>query len=119
MLLVSSVALAGVRVYDVDVYKNVNGLTPRGGYVAQSFINTCDTIKWVEFFVGRANGGGLYEFAIQTDARDIATGAASAGAGVNNQWVRAQLTHVGPPLIKGKSYVLKIMHSGDESINFF
>jgi hypothetical protein len=118
------IAQAGVRIMDVDVYRNVNGWTPQGqqGYVTQTFINTADSIVWADWFVGAANSGGAYEMEVRTlDGLVLYEGEAPSDPDTNYTYVRADLTHVfgAPSLIKGKTYVLKVYHSGGEPINYY
>jgi hypothetical protein len=123
LLLAATAALAGVRVMDVDAYKNVNGWTPQWGYVTQSFVNTCDTIRWVEFFVGAANDTGAnvnYKFDILDEAtNDLIYSGLLKATRQHYQYARCTSFTKWASLIKGKSYVLKITHTGGDSINFY
>jgi hypothetical protein len=114
--------MAACRIYDVDVYRNVNGWTsgpPNVNYVSQTFVCTADSLVWAEFFVGAANAEGQYQFAIKDGNQNLYTGACDAAETLAYEFVRCSLSHVGPALIKGKEYVLKITHSTGEPINFY
>jgi hypothetical protein len=125
--MLTGVAFAACRVYDVDVYRNVNGWTsgpPNVNYVSQSFINVCDSaLTWASLFVGAANDTGHYEFRVLSypDGEPIYEGDTLSGPTIHYTYVRADLKHrIGAPeLIKGKEYVLKVYHSAGESLNYY
>lgn len=106
---------------DVDVCKDVNGIVAGYDGIAQTFINTCDSLLWVEFFVGAGNARGRYEVQILAlpDYQCCYAGEASTGSAIQDTFVRAYLMHLRPePLLKGDSCLLKITHSYGESINY-
>ena len=119
------IVLGATRVYDVDVYQNVNGWTLQGqqGYVSQSFVCTADSLLWAEFFVGAADTGGQYQLDIKDGPNGpvLYRGFAHAGDSVHYKYTRAELTPYpgAPKLIKGKTYCLKVTHSDGDSINFY
>ena len=122
-LVFAAIALAATRVYDIEPYKNVNAWSPYQGYIGQTFIATCDSFVWAEIFIGSQNIPGQYHFEIREgDAQGplIASGDTNAGPGISYQYVRAYLTHrLNAKVIKGKTYLLKITHSGGDSINYY
>ena len=127
LLLVATAAQAGVRVYDVDVYKNVNAWTHHepNHWVSQSFVSTVDSMVYAEWFVGAPNDTGEgkeYVFQILTYPALglLYEGRHVSGPSINYEYVHANLTRIGDePLIKGKTYVLKVYHSAGESLNYY
>jgi hypothetical protein len=125
LVALAAVSFAACRIYDVDVYQNVNTTVPGdpGHGVSQSFTCTADSLLWAEFFVGAANDTGThYEFSILPVAGIVPLymGEAQAGPSVQYEYVRAYLTpSSSEPLIKGETYVLKVTHSNGDPINFY
>jgi len=123
LLALEGVALAACRIYDVDVYRNVNGRARGADGVTESFTCTADSLLWAELFVGAANSGGQYHFEIQTpEGQKLYERDTSAGPNINYRFVRADLVPEpgAPPLIKGKEYVLKVTCTAPgESLNWY
>jgi hypothetical protein len=125
LLLAVGAAQAGVRMYDVDVYKNLNAKVAGDQYhgIYQTFANLVDSVfPYAEFFVGAANHSGQYQFDILSpDGAPIYTGKANAGDSIHYRWVHADLQPLGStPLIKGATYTLHITQTApNESINFY
>jgi hypothetical protein len=122
LLVLATAVSAACRVYDVDVYRNANGEVLGTDGVSQSFICTSDSLLWAEFFVGAANSRGHYDISVQTEVNGgiLYSGQAEAGSGVDYEYARAQLEDIAHvPLIKGKTYYLKVTHSDGDSINFY
>jgi hypothetical protein len=124
----AAVALAACRQYDVDVYKNLNGRVWGGagtGGVSQSFTCTADSLLWADIFIGAANDSGRqYQFDILTGPNGSAlyTGDTLAGPDIHYSFVRARLRPVGPPPIKGETYVLQVTITNavlTDSINWY
>jgi len=118
----AAVAMAACRIYDVDVYKNVNATVPgdEGHGVSQSFTCTADSLLWAEFFVGAGNDGGKYIYTIS------APNGAPVFYGEDSVRRHYDYSHADlhrwsmEPLIKGKTYVLKITQSNpNQMINFY
>jgi hypothetical protein len=114
-------ALGGVRCYQVEPYQNCSGWTPREGFVSQSFVNTADTIKWVEFFVGAANERGRYQVTIrsESDQQCLYLGYAKSGPAIHDTFVRAELRPATDiPLVRDGRYLLSITCESGDSISF-
>ena len=125
LVALAAVASAACRIYDVDLRWNANGWTQvqPNNWVSQSFACTADSLLWAEFFVGAANSGGSYVLSILPvgSQTPLYSGNANAGDSVHHQYARAYLTRNPsmPELVKGKEYVLKVTHSGGDSINYY
>jgi len=123
-LVFAAIALAATRVYDIEPYKNVNAWSPYQGYIGQTFIATCDSFVWADFFVGAPNdtaNGGHYNIEIQESPNGLWVVRGKAQAGISYDYTQAFFTERNPnaKVIKGKTYLLKVTHSGGESINFY
>jgi len=115
-------ASAACRQYDVDVYRNFNDTVYGPDGVTQSFTCTSDSLLWAEFFVGAANSGGEYYFEVLKGTQLCYDGRVAAAPESAYRYVRAELSPTGPPLIKGKEYVLKVTHSNpghNENLNWY
>ena len=123
-LIFAALAMAATRVYDVEPFRNSNAwtLSYPHNWVGQTFIATCDSFLWAEVFIGVPNDTGQYNFRIEEypSGTPIAKGNTNAGPGIHYEFVRAYLEHFpNAKVIKGKTYLLKVTHSGGESINFY
>jgi hypothetical protein len=114
-----AIAVAATRVYDIEPFQNCNG---KAREIGQIFVATCDSFLWAEIFIGAANIPGQYHFEISEyqEGTPIAAGNTNAGPGIYYDYVRANLSRVSQePILKGKTYLLKITHSSGDSINFY
>jgi hypothetical protein len=124
-ILFISTLFGATRVYDIEPYRNSSGWSPSNGYIGQTFVATCDSFLWVDFFVGAPNHAlqyNYYHIEIQTTPGNIriAWGNAPAGDSISYRYTHANLITERPELItKGKEYLLKITHGNGDSINFY
>ena len=116
-----AVMLGATREYDVDLVWNAHGWAygDEGHGLEQTFVCTADSLLWAEFFVGAANSGGEYYFEVLNGTQQCYDGRVAAAPESAYRYVRAELSPTGPPLIKGKEYVLRITHSDGDSINYY
>jgi hypothetical protein len=112
---------ANVRVYDVAPYKCYEGWTALDGYVGQQFVACADTLVYAEFFAGQkpthSNDGYLVQVV------DGGTVLYEGNATDLKEWayVRADLgkSPGAPSLVRGKTYLLKVSHTGAQPVNYF
>lgn len=125
-ILIASViltVLANVRVYDVPPYKCCEGWTETAGYVAETFVACADSLVYVEFFAGQKPAHSAQGYLIQV--LDGGTELYRGNATDTLQWafVRVDLERRHPevPFVRGKTYTLKISHTGipPQRINYF
>ncbi len=51
-----TLGISSTRVYDVEPYKNFNGVSRE---IGQTFVANCDSFVWVEIFIGKPNDIGI------------------------------------------------------------
>ncbi len=120
------VAVAATRVYDVELSGNDNATTPRGpdNWVGQTFIATCDSIQWAAFFVGRssrAEPNDKYYLGIY-DSTGGGFPLGEVNIPVHSDSIYRFLRGNFNPAVKvtkGVKYMLKVWHSGGDSVNFY
>ncbi len=119
-ILAAVVAVAATRVYDVELSQNDNATTPEDGWVGQTFIATCDSIQWAAFFVGRACTSGTYKTEIwdSTGLQSRYGGGEVSAVDPQYQYVNAIFEDTAA-VIKGVKYMLKVSHSGGDSVNYY
>ncbi|MCK4352117.1 T9SS type A sorting domain-containing protein [candidate division WOR-3 bacterium] len=110
-LLVAPIYSFGTMVYNVEPYDNENAT----GGVQQSFIATCDTIKYISFFCGEERKSGEYTFLLV----EMPSGSEIASATIPSSGY--SYTDVGVnfnvPVVHGKEYLLIIFHSSN--LNYY
>lgn len=124
---VISIVSGATRVYDIEPYRNCNGWSPQGppttAYIGQTFIATCDSFVWVDFFVGASNQGNPYRYVAEIFEHPGGVSPVFRGdtwAGQGYEYVRIQLRRFTQNrIVKGQTYLLKITHSDGDSINFY
>jgi hypothetical protein len=121
--LIPAMGIGATRIYQVEPHNNYNGWTEVNQYVTQTFVCTADSLLWAEFFVGAANSGGQYEFAVRDDPNGsvIYTGKSdTCNPNMHYMFVRANLARqTNDALVKGKTYYLKVTHSAGDPFNFY
>jgi hypothetical protein len=120
----ATIASAACRVYDVDVYQNVNGKAPAADGISQSFTCTVDSLLWASIFIGAANSGGSYSFEIRDRAsNDLMYSGQTTVTGQNYAYVKANLQRYGSrSLVKGSTYLLKVTlqsSNPNETLNYY
>jgi hypothetical protein len=125
---VVSIALSATRVYDIEPFKNYNGRVAGDQYhgIGQTFVATCDSFLWAEFFVGKpndSNGGKHYNVEIQEYPNGLWVVRGEAPAGKSYEYTKAIFNARNPnaKVIKGKEYELKVTFTSNppESINYY
>jgi len=51
ILITAAIVAAGTRVYEVDPSENDNGMAGPPNWVGQTFVLTCDTLKYVDVII--------------------------------------------------------------------
>jgi hypothetical protein len=122
--LIATAAVAGVRVYNSEPYKDLHRTA--ASYVSQSFSLTCDSFLWAEVFLGDEQSHERYEFDIRDSATDNLISQAvgyTPDAFPGYSFVRLPM-HPAPSLLpmpkKGSRMILKVTHtSGDHEVPFY
>jgi hypothetical protein len=112
---------ANVRVYDIPPYKCYEGWTALDGYVAEQFVACADSLVYAEFFAGQKPAHSEQGYRIEV--LDGGTALLRGYATDTLQWayVRANLSRIpgAPSLVRGKTYLLKVSHTGAQRVNYF
>jgi hypothetical protein len=122
LILLAGVIIASTRVYEIEPFQNCNGWTQSYPYnhVGQIFVATCDSFLWVDFFVGAPNDTG-YNVEIQEYPSGEWLFRGYAQGKKSYDYTRANLSKRpgSAPIIKGKTYELKITNVNGDSINYY
>jgi len=119
-----AIAASETKVYDVPPYQCCNGFTAGvpNAYVAQTFVANVDTLLWAEVFVGKkpsTPGQNGYRVEVLDCGQRLYNGYATDT--LEYVYTRAELAKEPgqPSLVKGKTYTLKVSHTGDQPVNYF
>ena len=124
MIAVIGILFGATRVYEIEPYKNCNSWSPQGppttAYIGQTFIATCDSFVWADFFVGAPNDTGYNVEIYEYPASGLPIFGGYAEGKKSYEYTKANLQRVGSQrIIKGKQYLLKITNVRGDSINFY
>jgi len=121
LLLVALGAQAATRVYFVEPKElhqgKVAGDEQHG--IRQSFVANVDSIYYIEWFCAEPSAEGEYVFALQEKESGLpmCEGRAEVPS-IGWQWVKCSTFTGNLRFTKGKEYLLKVSHSGGDSVNF-
>jgi hypothetical protein len=119
------IASGSTRVYEIEPYKNCNGLAAGDQYhgIGQIFIAICDSFLWVDMFIGAKSRNPGYNY--HAEILEYPNGAIPIYSGdtvaiAEYRYTRIPLSRqANQKVLKGKQYLLRITHSNGDSINYY